>query len=187
VRESVRNLGVGRALKEHQRAELARRGIRAMMWTFDPLQAKNAHLNLNVLGARVISFEPNMYGRTESPLHNGLQTDRLLVSCETVRHPVRRVYTHQELGAPLLTIEPLADDTLLDRTIGALPRQMRIEVPAEFAQLMRKAPSRAAAWHAAFREQCQWAVRHDYVITGFHRDAVSSRAFYLLTMEGTRA
>ena len=53
VREAVRNRGIGRMLKEHQRATLAQRGIASMYWTFDPLVAKNAHLNLNKLGATV--------------------------------------------------------------------------------------------------------------------------------------
>ena len=82
VRESARNGGVGRLLKEYQRAELARRGIPRMYWTFDPLVAKNAHLNLNLLGAHVVEYVRDMYGTTNSPLHNGLATDRLVVVCE---------------------------------------------------------------------------------------------------------
>ena len=47
VREAVRGAGVGRHLKEMQRSVLARRGIKRVLWTFDPLQARNAHLNFN--------------------------------------------------------------------------------------------------------------------------------------------
>jgi len=83
VRESARNLGIGRQLKDYQRAELARLGIRSMYWTFDPLIAKNAHFNLNRLGARVVEYVPDMYGTTKSPLHHGLATDRFVVVCST--------------------------------------------------------------------------------------------------------
>jgi Uncharacterized conserved protein len=79
VRDSARNAGVGRLLKEYQRTELARRGVDRMYWTYDPLVAKNAHLNLNLLGARVVEYVRDMYGTTASPLHNGLATDRLVV------------------------------------------------------------------------------------------------------------
>ena len=89
VRESARNAGVGRLLKEYQRRELARRGIDRMYWTYDPLVAKNAHLNLNLLGARVVEYVRDMYGTTASPLHNGLATDRLIVVCDTGLHPSR--------------------------------------------------------------------------------------------------
>lgn len=64
VRDSARNMGVGRLLKEAQRSELARRGVQRMSWTFDPLVAKNAYLNLNRLGARVVAYAPDMYGTT---------------------------------------------------------------------------------------------------------------------------
>ncbi|HEV2039984.1 MAG TPA: hypothetical protein VGT81_08050, partial [Casimicrobiaceae bacterium] len=83
VREGARNLGIGRLLKDYQRAELARLGIRSMYWTFDPLIAKNAHFNLNRLGARVVEYVPDMYGTTKSPLHHGLATDRFVVVCST--------------------------------------------------------------------------------------------------------
>src|SRR4051812_11260349 len=66
VRESARNLGVGRLLKERQRELLASRGIPEMQWSFDPMIVKNAHLNLNRLGARVVRYVPDMYGITES-------------------------------------------------------------------------------------------------------------------------
>ena len=88
VREDVRGMGVGRHLKEMQRAELARRGITRVLWTFDPLQARNAHLNFNRLGVRLIDYVENMYGITASPLHHGLATDRLVVMLPTT--PPRR-------------------------------------------------------------------------------------------------
>lgn len=80
VRREVRNRGIGRRLKEFQRAWLRERRVSRVYWTFDPLVARNAHLNMNRLGAEVVEFIPNMYGlETGSPLHAGLGTDRLLV------------------------------------------------------------------------------------------------------------
>ena len=51
-----------------------------MHWSFDPLIDKNAHFNLNRLGARVVRYVRDMYGTTESPLHHGLATDRLVAA-----------------------------------------------------------------------------------------------------------
>jgi predicted GNAT superfamily acetyltransferase len=74
-----RDRGVGRMLKLFQREEALSRGIRLIQWTFDPLELRNAHFNLNRLGAISRQYLPNLYGTTTSPLHRGLATDRLLV------------------------------------------------------------------------------------------------------------
>jgi predicted GNAT superfamily acetyltransferase len=49
-----------------------------MHWTYDPLEAKNAHFNLNKLGAMAGEYVRDMYGRRDSPLHRGIGTDRLV-------------------------------------------------------------------------------------------------------------
>ncbi len=78
VYEAYRDRGVGRMLKLLQREEALGRGIRLIEWTFDPLETRNAHFNLNRLGAICRRYLPNLYGVTTSPLHRGLATDRLV-------------------------------------------------------------------------------------------------------------
>jgi len=73
---------VGVRLKLAQREEALARGVDLITWTFDPLQARNAQLNLRRLGARATEFLENLYGITSSALHYGLPTDRLLVRWE---------------------------------------------------------------------------------------------------------
>jgi predicted GNAT superfamily acetyltransferase len=77
VHGDYRNRGVGRALKLYQREEALGRGIRLIVWTFDPLETRNAHFNLHRLGAIARKYLPNLYGLTSSPLHLRLPTDRL--------------------------------------------------------------------------------------------------------------
>ncbi len=79
VQSDYRDRGVGRMLKLFQRDEALSRGIRVIQWTFDPLELRNAHFNLNRLGTICREYLPNLYGTTTSPLHRGLATDRLLV------------------------------------------------------------------------------------------------------------
>lgn len=79
VHPDYRDQGVGRMLKLFQRNEAQGRGIRLVQWTFDPLELRNAHFNLNRLGAISRNYLPNLYGLTTSPLHRGLPTDRLLI------------------------------------------------------------------------------------------------------------
>jgi predicted GNAT superfamily acetyltransferase len=79
VHHDYRDRGVGRKLKLFQRDEALSRDIRYVQWTFDPLELRNAHFNLNRLGGISRQYKPNLYGITSSPLHHGLATDRLLV------------------------------------------------------------------------------------------------------------
>jgi predicted GNAT superfamily acetyltransferase len=78
VDREYRDRGVGRMLKLFQRDEALGRGIRLIRWTFDPLELRNAHFNLNRLGAICRTYLPNLYGLTTSPLHRGMPTDRLV-------------------------------------------------------------------------------------------------------------
>jgi predicted GNAT superfamily acetyltransferase len=76
VREPYRNLGLGRRLKLAQRDDALARGFELMEWTFDPLEIKNAYLNIERLGAIVRRYTINQYGFSSSPLQGGLPTDR---------------------------------------------------------------------------------------------------------------
>jgi predicted GNAT superfamily acetyltransferase len=78
VRDGYRNQNIGAKLKVAQREDALRRGIRRMEWTFDPLEIKNAFLNIHKLGAVVRRYEENFYGVSSSRLQGGLQTDRLV-------------------------------------------------------------------------------------------------------------
>ena len=181
VKESARNLGVGRLLKERQREVLASRGIPEMCWTFDPLIAKNAHLNLNLLGASVVRYVPDMYGTTDSPLHHGLATDRLLVALRTAPDAPRRTVANAST-APMLTAVPQPDDEVVDMDRDR-PALLRIEVPTDFRQLLSRSPTVAASWHASLRRHFTWALGAGYTVTGLHRDPLSSRSFYTLQSE----
>lgn len=78
VRKDHRNSGLGRQLKMVQREEALARGIELIEWTFDPLEIKNAHLNIERLGAIARRYHVNQYGVTSSPLQGGLPSDRLV-------------------------------------------------------------------------------------------------------------
>jgi predicted GNAT superfamily acetyltransferase len=77
VLPQYRNAGIGRRLKLAQRDDAVARGFDLMEWTFDPLEIRNSHLNINRLGAIVRRYQPDFYGPSSSPLQGGLPTDRL--------------------------------------------------------------------------------------------------------------
>jgi len=78
VRKQHQNAGLGRRLKLFQREDALARGFELMEWTFDPLEIKNAYLNIEKLGAIARRYTVNQYGITSSPLQGGLPTDRLV-------------------------------------------------------------------------------------------------------------
>src|SRR5271170_3329055 len=77
VLPQYRNEGIGRRLKLAQRDDAIARGFNLMEWTFDPLEVRNAHLNIGRLGVIVRRYQPDFYGPSSSPLQGGLPTDRL--------------------------------------------------------------------------------------------------------------
>jgi predicted GNAT superfamily acetyltransferase len=127
------NRGVGRALKLAQRDEALRRGIRLIEWTFDPLELRNAHFNFRRLGAVARRYIPNLYGITDSPLHVGLPTDRLLAEWHLDSpHVVSTVADHPAQYSPARS-----------------ETRVRINVPGNIGEL--RANDRAAA----LVEQCR--------------------------------
>jgi predicted GNAT superfamily acetyltransferase len=78
VRSEYRNAGVGRQIKLFQRDDALARGFELIEWTFDPLEIKNAYLNIERLGAIARRYHVNQYGITSSPLQGGLPSDRLV-------------------------------------------------------------------------------------------------------------
>jgi predicted GNAT superfamily acetyltransferase len=181
VRDADRNAGLGRRLKKYQRAELARRGIAELRWTFDPLVAKNAHLNLNVLGARVLRYVPDMYGTTDSPLHHRLATDRLVVAWPTTPDGPTRVVAIPDPGTRtvLLTYLPHQGDRLLVAGRDH-PAVVWIEVPSDIQLVLTDSPASVAGWQATLRTSFLWALANEYSVTGLHRDQSTSRCYYIL-------
>jgi predicted GNAT superfamily acetyltransferase len=179
VRESARNLGVGRMLKEYQRTTLAATGVTRMFWSFDPLMAKNAHFNINRLGANVTDYVPDMYGTTASPLHLGMATDRLIVRLDTPPSPRSTMKIGSDHGLPILTPFPRLNDVTL--SVGDWsPDVVLIEMPTEVLQVLERSPGSAHTWRLAVRDHFRWALKRGYSVTGVHRNVPSDRAFYVL-------
>jgi predicted GNAT superfamily acetyltransferase len=177
VRPELRDRGIGRRLKECQRAELAGRGIRRMYWTFDPLQARNAYLNLHRLGARVLEYVTDMYGASQSPLHHSLATDRLVVECSTM--PGEAAVRELAAGEPfaILTSFPRSGDALFQD--DGLPTLL-LEVPWDLQAEGAASAATAAQWRAATRGHFQWALRNRYAVTGVHRALGARRVFFII-------
>jgi predicted GNAT superfamily acetyltransferase len=99
VLPEFRNHGVGRQMKLRQRDDALARGIDLIEWTFDPLEIKNAHFNVERLGAIVRRYLRNQYGASSSPLHGGLPTDRLVAEW-WIRKPPAKGEVVERISVP---------------------------------------------------------------------------------------
>jgi predicted GNAT superfamily acetyltransferase len=186
VHESARNMGVGRMLKEYQRTALAALGIPRIYWSFDPLMAKNAYFNINRLGATIVEYVPDMYGTTDSPLHYGLATDRLVVCLETTGRATTPHLLPAPDRLPILTAFPRLSD--LTVSVGDRhPDRALIEIPADVLDVMGRSPATARTWRLAVRDHFQWALSHGYVTSGVHVDSAAGRFFYLVSRASSDA
>ena len=167
VKESYRNRGLGARLKIAQRAEALERGIRHMEWTFDPLEIKNAFLNLSKLGARCRRYTENFYGFTTSKLQAGLPTDRL--------------FAEWKLDAP--DVQARIDDPKADHFPAGLEIIERIVVPAEIYEWKQNSPERALEVLLANRVRFESAFAKGLSVVGFERDA-KGNGVYQLSDEG---
>jgi predicted GNAT superfamily acetyltransferase len=161
VKQAYRNRGIGVELKLAQRSEALLRGIRKMEWTFDPLEIKNAFLNIHRLGAVVSRYHVNFYGLSSSRLQGGLPTDRLVAEWYLDSPRVRgRVE-----GRP-------AADYAIDR---------RIVVPAAISEWKAAEASRgrAEAVQLENRRTFQEAFDEGMTVLGFLRDADGNGVFEL--------
>ena len=94
VRGQYRNAGLGRRMKFFQREDALARGFELIEWTFDPLEIKNAYLNIEKLGAITRRYSVNQYGITSSPLQGGLPSDRLVAEWWLKSERVTSVMRH---------------------------------------------------------------------------------------------
>ncbi|HUX27487.1 MAG TPA: hypothetical protein VMV39_01820, partial [Terracidiphilus sp.] len=152
VRDAYRNRGLGAQLKLQQRCEALSRGIRLMEWTFDPLEIRNAHLNIHKLGAIVCDYRVNFYGVSSSRLQGGLPTDRLLAEW------------HLD--------SPRVNASVEDRPMTAYIIEERIPVPAAIYEWKASEVDRerALAVQLENRRKFQKAFSQGLAVLGFVRD-----------------
>jgi predicted GNAT superfamily acetyltransferase len=143
VHADYRDRGVGRMLKLFQREEALGRDIRLIEWTFDPLEMRNAHFNLNRLGAICRRYLPNLYGITTSPLHRGLATDRLVAEWFLDSPRVLAALTGEQPPAPYPSLIELPS-SLEDWKASDLPRVQAIQ-----ASVRQRFTEEFAKGHAA--------------------------------------
>ncbi len=194
VLPEFRGRGVGEALKLEQRLRALAQGTDLIEWTFNPLQAANAHLNFVRLGTTASEYLVNVYGSLSGPLHRGTPTDRLIAEW-WIRHPrVESRLAARSATAALPNTELLGAPRVIETaesggwvTSGHVDTDVvgsgvRIPVPPRFGEMQQQATELAVAWRLATRQAFQAYFSRGYQAVDFLLDRASGGGEYVLTL-----
>ena len=187
----ARSAGLGRLLKLAQREATLAMGMDLIEWTYDPLQALNAHLNFARLGVVVEEYAENIYGESSSPLHRGSPTDRFIAEWHLRQpHVERRISSAGPLmrdasvaSAPV--VNPSRPGAWLEPVEGELAhdaRRILVEIPTGFSEMQAQMPELALQWRMATRRIFQHYFRRGYRAVDFFLSREARRGHYLLAV-----
>ena len=169
VLPEARGRGFGQALKWFQRDWCLGRGITHVTWTFDPVRAKNAKLNLEHLGAVAKHYEVDFYGVLGGGLNGDLPSDRLVAEWPLTAEPVAALAAGQNRPAtvkPSVTGLMRSSDNKPQRfTVPANVRQVWLELPHQISP--KTNPEHALRWRLALREVMVPLLASGYRVTRF--------------------
>jgi predicted GNAT superfamily acetyltransferase len=189
VRPAWQSRGVGFALKVAQREAVRQQGLRLITWTYDPLESKNAHLNILKLGAVCHTYCRDLYGELRDGLNRGFPTDRFQVEWWIASRRVETRLTHSRPpltpdGAPILnaaTIDPRGLPVGPDPIGPILADRFWVEFPADFQAIRRADPDLALAWRLQIRSICEDAFARGYSVMDYiYEPGPPARSYYLM-------
>ena len=179
---SWRGNGVGRELKNFQKEFVRNQGIRRINWTYDPLEAVNANLNIARLGAIPVEYVCDLYGDgTFSKLSRLIGTDRLIVTWFLHDQDKQAFLSRYHQPPPAKNIEQVISKDLSFRKEGTDAPAIRIRVPANIQQMKAQDPDAAVAWRSVTRLAFQHYFELDYTVYDIHLDSTTKEVDYILT------
>ncbi len=196
VRPEARDTGLGRRLKAYQRDRLLARDVNRMVWTWDPLQSRNAYLNLMKLGAVAREYRRDMYGQTDSVLHRGIGTDRFLALWLMDTDRVARRLAGEldasasNLQAPIPSLAAVGKTAAGDPVPGEVDTDVEatvvsVAIPADLDALRDRDTPLAVGWRTATRHAFETYLGRGYEVRELIRDDATSR--YLMVKRTTDA
>ena len=181
--------GLGYRLKLAQREFVLGQGLDLITWTYDPLESRNAYLNIHKLGAVCDTYLRDFYGPMTDGLNAGLPSDRFKVAWWIAGEHVRQRLAGEaaplpEEPFPVLTTRRtaaglLAPDALV---LDADAPTLQVEIPADYQAIKAADPALAQTWRMATRQvfECYFAVGYRVVDFVSRPAAGGRRSLYLL-------
>lgn len=186
VSENTRNSGLGYLMKMKQKEWAVQNGYRKMVWTFDPLESRNAYLNIHKLGGYIRNYFPNHYGDMMDDLNGGLPSDRFLLEWDLTQVLNEKITMDENIKSFLLVEEenqpfpiplPLTKSLSLDEDYYAVP------VPSNIHKIKKEDSKLAESWRFILRDCFQELFQQNYIILSFHKTNQSVHYYILKKME----
>lgn len=196
VLPEYRDHGVGYRLKLAQRDFVTKQGIRLTTWTYDPLEARNARLNIARLGAVCRTYLRDVYGPMPDALNAGLPSDRFQVDWWVTSSRVKERLSGRRAALNLDSFTSAGCEILNPTTLApdGLPRHPNrfanfagmialVEIPADFQAVKTRDLALALAWRQHTRDLFEAAFQSGYLVTDFFREPMGDRlrAFYAIS------
>ncbi len=181
--------GLGYRLKLAQRAFVLEQGLDLITWTYDPLESRNAYLNIHKLGAVCRTYRRDLYGPMSDGLNAGLPSDRFQVEWWIAEGHVERRLAGEAAPWPEETVPALtahrtaaglpAPDV---RTLDASSPAVQVEIPAEYQAIKAADPALAMEWRLTTRQVFEHYFAAGYRVVDFASRVAAGerRSFYLL-------
>jgi len=201
VLPEYRDQHIGYQLKLQQREFVMRQGVRLMTWTFDPLESRNAHLNIARLGCIVRTYKPNAYGNMTDALNAGLPSDRLIAEWWLTSNRVRErlsgsraalnMESYTSAGVEVLNPATVSADGLLYPAEIYRPLESTfalVEIPYNMQAIRVYDLKLGGAWRYHIREILMGALAQGYLITDFFSTSREGRlrSYYALSYGDVR-
>jgi predicted GNAT superfamily acetyltransferase len=193
VAPGYQSAGIGYRLKLAQRGFVLSQGIDLVTWTYDPLESRNAYLNIHKLGAVSRTYIRDCYGPLTDGLSAGLPSDRLqadwwIASAGTEQRQTRTAATPHakdvfQVNETGRTVTGLLTPGVLRLDTGT--PLVQVEIPADYQSIKGADSDLALAWRHATREVFEFYFAADYSVVDFHSRLVEEtrRSFYVLQAE----
>lgn len=195
VRPEYQNHRLGFRLKSFQREQVMGQGLSLIRWTFDPLQSKNAMLNIRRLGATIDRYMVHYYGQMGSEVNRGLESDRVRVSWAVGTPAVeqRLQAASTDTAADLRRLDGTTPIVETDVSESGLrvpasvtepsAARVNLEIPFDLAAIRTHEPAAVRSWRHATRDAFRSSLDGGYVVDDF---AVVSqdherRSYYFLS------
>ncbi|MCM3708509.1 MULTISPECIES: GNAT family N-acetyltransferase [Cytobacillus] len=175
--------GLGALLKQKQKELAAELGYDLITWTFDPLESRNAYLNLSKLNAVCSTYVENCYGDMDDNLNHGLPTDRLKVEWWITSQHVEARFSIEAASAEDPFDWGLSEDNfpvLLNTEWNGSGGPVLVPIPANFQAIKNQNFDLAMDWRFKTRGIFQSLFSQGYAMAGFQKSAAGPVHYYVL-------
>ena len=197
VRKRHRDRGLGFRMKLAHRRLALKNGIRSICWSYDPLQSRNAALNIRRLRALPEEYAEDYYGHFPSLIERGVPSDRFLVRWKIASPVVERHLRKGTSGGSETLFassqvanvtERLTNGFLTNRKVrlGLEARRLLVEIPCDTDRMRQKDLPLALDWRMATRKLFPYYLRRGYRVTDFLQQGPPSHARYFYLLEKRR-